>query len=150
MIRVAIVEDNPADRMQIEQHTRRFFAENEEAVQIYTFGNGIDFLEHYRAHYDVIFLDIEMPLMDGMETAEKIRKLDPYVILIFVTNMSQLALKAYEVNAYDFIVKPMVYSAFDFKMRKVKRIFGQTEKKICNAAGKRSIGKSIYGRYILY
>ena len=99
MIRVAIVEDNPADRMQIEQHTRRFFAENEEAVQIYTFGNGIDFLEHYRAHYDVIFLDIEMPLMDGMETAEKIRKLDPYVILIFVTNMSQLALKAYEVNA---------------------------------------------------
>ena len=141
MIRVAIVEDNPADRMQIEQHTRRFFAENEEAVQIYTFGNGIDFLEHYRAHYDVIFLDIEMPLMDGMETAEKIRKLDPYVILIFVTNMSQLALKAYEVNAYDFIVKPMVYSAFDFKMRKVKRILDKRKRKFVMLPVKGALAK---------
>ena len=70
-----------------------------------------------------------MPLMDGMETAEKIRKLDPYVIIIFVTNMSQLALKAYEVNAYDFMVKPLNYPAFDFKMKKVQRILEKKKKK---------------------
>ena len=73
--------------------------------------------------FDIIFLDIEMPTLGGMPTAERIRLLDPDVVLIFVTNMAQYAIRGYEVDALDFVLKPVSYYQFSTKLdRALQRI----------------------------
>jgi DNA-binding LytR/AlgR family response regulator len=63
-------------------------------------------------------MDIDMPHMNGMVAAEKLREIDPSVMLIFVTNLAQFAIKGYEVSAYDFIVKPVSYYDFSMKLKR--------------------------------
>ncbi len=60
-----------------------------------------------------------MPGIDGMEAAHRLRRLDQKVILVFVTNMASYAVKGYEVNATDYIVKPVYYGDFELKLKRV-------------------------------
>lgn len=122
MIRIAVVEDESQCREQFCGFINRFARETDTSVQISTFENGLQLVNNYKPEFDVIFLDIQMPVFDGLETAQHIRKIDQEVILIFVTNMAQYAIKGYAVNAYDFIVKPVAYPAFEQKLRKVVHI----------------------------
>ena len=68
---------------------------------------------------DVITLDIEMPRMDGMEAASQIRKTNSSAIIIFITSLAQYAYKGYEVEALDYMVKPITYATFSLRMQKV-------------------------------
>lgn len=117
-MRVAIVEDDGEQARRIAEYVDRFARESGEACTSIVFSNGMDFISDYEAKYDLILLDIEMPMMDGMTMAEKLREMDGYVAIIFVTNMAQYAVRGYSVNALDFIVKPVEYSLFAAKMRK--------------------------------
>ena len=83
--------------------------------------NRLNFVEDYDGNLDVIFLDIEMPHMDGMTAAKKIREKDQALGIVFVTNMAQYAIHGYEVNAIDFIVKPVSYYVFTDKLNKAIR-----------------------------
>lgn len=76
------------------------------------------FIEQYRPDYDLIFLDIQMPGLNGMEAATALRKKDSSVLLVFVTNMAQYAVRGYDVNAAGFILKPVSYYDFLMRMRK--------------------------------
>ena len=129
MIRIAIVEDDGNYRKQLREFTTRFSRETDIALDVSEFSNGIQLTESYKAAYDVIFMDIQMPLLDGLETARRVRQLDQDVILIFVTNMDQYALRGYEVNAYDFVVKPLAYPVFEQKLKKVARILDRRPSK---------------------
>ena len=73
-------------------------------------------MDPYRPGFDIIFLDIEMPTLGGMPTAERIRQVDPDVVLVFVTNMAQYAIRGYEVDALDFVLKPVSYYQFSTKL----------------------------------
>ncbi len=59
-----------------------------------------------------------MPMMDGIETSYRLRKIDKRVALLFVTNMAQCAIKGYEVDAIDFMVKPVNYFNFSIKLKR--------------------------------
>lgn len=89
----------------------------------------MNFLDEYDGNLDVVFMDIEMPHLDGIETAKKNRQKAPSLGIVFVTNMAQYAIKGYEVNAIDFIVKPVEYFVFTDKLKKAIRFSDRNREK---------------------
>lgn len=120
MIRVAIVEDETEIREQLMGYVQRYTRQYGTAFEVKTFADGLEILEDYRPAYDLILLDIEMKHLDGMETARRIRELDPEVMLVFITNMAQYAIKGYAVGALDYVLKPVPYFAFSQQLQKVE------------------------------
>lgn len=120
MIRVAIVEDEAEIQEQLMGYVQRYTRQYGTAFEVKTFADGLEILEDYRPAYDLILLDIEMKHLDGMETARRIRELDPEVMLVFITNMAQYAIKGYAVGALDYVLKPVPYFAFSQQLQKVE------------------------------
>ena len=126
MIRVAIVEDDAEVQGVLQEYVRRYTRQYGTEFEVTVFADGVDILEDYRAVYDIIFLDVEMKHLDGMETARRIRELDSDVLLIFITNMAQYAIRGYAVGALDYVLKPVPYFAFSQQLQKA---LGQLEKR---------------------
>ena len=99
-------------------YLEQFGSAEGETFDVSLFKDAFSFLEEYRPEYDVIFMDIMMPGMDGMQAAAKLRQRDGNAVLIFVTSMAQFAVKGYAVDAFDYIVKPVRYQNFEMKMKK--------------------------------
>lgn len=118
MIKVAVVEDEKVSAEMLSGFISDYGKANNEQFSVTYFPDAVSLLENYRPIYDILFMDIMMPDLDGMTAAGKIREKDTRVIIIFVTNMSQFAVKGYEVNALDFIVKPLSYYDFCMKMKR--------------------------------
>ena len=112
MIRIAIAEDDFACAQQIRQYLYDFGRETERSFQITFYDNGEDLVEHYQAQFDLLLLDIEMPFINGMDAARYIRRMDQRVIIIFITSLAQYAIQGYEVQALDYILKPVEYFSF--------------------------------------
>lgn len=115
---VAIVEDDETAQTTLISYFQRFESEHKVHIKTSTFTDGDGILFEYTADYDIIFLDIEMRRLDGMETAKKIREIDTEVILIFITNMSQYAVQGYQFDAMSFLLKPVPYFAFSKEMER--------------------------------
>ena len=107
MIRIGIVDDEKQERDQLKQALARFGAENGTELNVQEFDCAAVYLAAQDRDFDILYLDIDMPQMSGMELAEKIRETDQDVILIFCTNLQQFALNGYSVGALGFIVKPI-------------------------------------------
>ena len=123
MIRIAMVEDEAAVREQLMGYVQRYTRQYGTEFSVTEFADGVDILENYRPVYDIVFLDVEMKHLDGMETARRIRALDADVVLIFITNMAQYAIKGYAVGALDYVLKPVSYGAFCTKLsRAIQRV----------------------------
>lgn len=118
MIRVAIVEDDPQVQQQLVEYLRRYERQFGRMFELALFSDGDEIVSDYRPMYDIILLDIQMKRMDGMAAAEAIRKVDPDVMLIFITNMAQFAIRGYAVDALDYILKPVPYFAFSQQLQK--------------------------------
>ena len=116
---VAIVEDEKKEAEKLEKLLRRSFDGVGQLCKIKTFLSAVTFCEQYRADYDVIFFDIEMPDMTGMEAARFVRERDEKAVIVFVTNMIQCAVEGYTVNAFDFIVKPINEGSFAIKFDRI-------------------------------
>ena len=112
MIRIGIVDDEKQERDQLKQALARFGAENGTELNVQEFDCAEVYLAAQDRDFDILYLDIDMPQMSGMELAEKIRETDQDVILIFCTNLQQFALNGYSVGALGFIVKPIQWYSF--------------------------------------
>lgn len=116
MIRVAIVEDDKRAVMNLEAQLKEYQSGREIKFQIESYQNAIRFLDQYRMGFDIIFMDIDMPYIDGMEAARQLRKIDENVVLVFVTSLAQYAVQGYDVGAMDFLVKPVKYKVLEQKL----------------------------------
>jgi len=131
MLKAAIVEDESKQLKEFTSQLQRYASEKGQEINVSCFSNAITFLEGYKPLYDVIFMDIQMPYLDGMSAAEKLRRLDTETPLIFVTNMAQMAVRGYDVAAFDFIVKPVRYASLSMKMdRLLKSLSLRQEDKV--------------------
>lgn len=119
MIRIAIVEDETSASDLLIDYLNKYANEKKEKFEIKVYSSSLMFLNEYKNNFDIVFMDIELPDGNGLETIRKIRQLDNDVIVIFVTNMAQYAVKGYEVRAFDFIVKPVTYYNFSVKLENV-------------------------------
>lgn len=129
MIRVAVVEDDPGYRRELLDYLGRYAEASGEKLTIKTFSDGDEIAIGYRAQYDIILMDIQMNYMDGMTAAEEIRKLDSEVVILFITNCQQYAIKGYAVDALDYVLKPISYYAFYQRMdRAVNRLQRRSRK----------------------
>lgn len=123
MINLAIVEDEDSYAQQLTEFVTRFQKESGNTFRITRFKDGDEITNGYRGQFDVILMDIEMKLMDGMTAAEEIRKLDQEVVIMFITNMTNYAIRGYQVDALDYVLKPVSYFAFSQKLdRAISRI----------------------------
>ena len=118
MIHIAVVEDEKLFAEQILNFIRKYEKENNRQIKVTAYSDGEDIVEDYKGEYDIILMDIQMRFMDGMTAAEKIRSLDDEVIIMFITNMIQYAVRGYEVDAMDYVVKPVEYFSFSQKLDK--------------------------------
>ncbi|MBQ1993566.1 MAG: response regulator transcription factor [Lachnospiraceae bacterium] len=77
-------------------------------IMVYLFRDGRKLLDSVRkTKYDLIILDIEMPSLDGLSVARKLRELGEQTALVFLTSHVEYALKGYEVNALRYLTKPV-------------------------------------------
>ena len=123
MRNIAIVEDEDLAAQALIDHIKQYEAQTGQSFQIFRFANGADFLQDYRAVYAVVFLDVQMPKMNGLETALQLRRCDKNVSIIFITNLVQYALKGYEVDAVSYLIKPVSYYDFSMKFKKALDIY---------------------------
>lgn len=132
MIRVAIVEDQEQEQRHIQECLDYLAQQEQVRFDVRVFDRGDQFLFNYTPDYDIVLMDIEMPGQSGLETARALRRVDPSVILIFVTALAQYALQGYDVDAMSYIVKPVSRQDFAMKLtRAVHRTSGRAESKIC-------------------
>jgi len=132
MYKIAIVEDMPSESARLTALLRRYADETENQFYIMSYQSGQAFLDRYDGSCDLVLMDIQMTPLDGMETARCLRGFDDRVILIFVTNMAQYALQGYEVEALDFLVKPVEYPVIRRLLDRVlPRIRPAPSEKLC-------------------
>ena len=122
MINIAIIEDDDISAKTLQDYLAYYQKQNNVQFNIKRFCDAVSFLSEYRSLYDIIFMDIELPNLNGMDAALKLREFDKESVLIFVTNMAQFAVKGYEAGALDFMVKPINYQDFSLKMSKAINI----------------------------
>ena len=107
MLQVGLCDDEPVLLDTLEEKVRRCFSENLIFAEIQAFTGGQNLL--YEAEdgkrFDLLLLDIEMPGMDGLELASRLRQLLPDALLIFITSHVEFALDAYELSTFRYIPK---------------------------------------------
>lgn len=118
MVTVYFVEDQKEDQELLTCYLERFEKENAMRFDLRPFTSAALFLSQYKFDGDIIFMDIDMPGLNGFDASVELRKNDSRSVLIFLTNLQQYAIKGYSVNAFDFIAKPLSYYQFSTLMRR--------------------------------
>ena len=121
MFRIAIVEDEREYSEQLSGYISRYALGQDFSYDIALFSDGITFLTMYQPIYDIVFMDVQMPHINGFEASQRLRELDPTVRLVFVTRHTQFATSGYEVEASGFLVKPVSYLSFFTLMDRLMR-----------------------------
>lgn len=131
MLRIAIVDNDPAAVDQMMTYVRRYARSAGIDVYLDSFDRADKFLSQRKSIYDIIFMEIELPGLNGMEAAKRLRKIDSDVVLVFVSANARYAIRGYEVDALDFVLKPFNFYTFSMKLeRSIQRVRPQTGQSI--------------------
>jgi two-component system LytT family response regulator len=115
-LRVAIVDDEELARAVVREH----LAAHRDVAVVAECANGLEAIEAVASHApDVVFLDVQMPRLTGFETLEL---LEPRPAVVFVTAFDRFALKAFEVHAVDYLLKPFSRERFDAALARARAL----------------------------
>ena len=118
MIRIAICDDEKHMSDQIGAFVSDFFRKKNREISLRMFSSGEELLS-YNGQIDILFLDIQMKDMDGMETARRLRADKFRGFLVFITVLKEMVFQSFEVQAYDYLVKPIDEKQFGKTMERL-------------------------------
>ena len=118
MIRIAICDDEKHMSDHIRSMVLNFFRKKNREISLRMFSGGEELLS-YNGQIDILFLDIQMKDMDGMETARKLRADKFRGFLVFITVLKEMVFQSFEVQAYDYLVKPVGDKQFEKTMERL-------------------------------
>lgn len=117
LYRIMILEDEAVHAQRIASLLQRYLERHPDVqFEITHFSNSLRLRTDYCCNADLIFMDIQMSGMNGIQTARQIRKIDPRVMIIFTTALAQYAIEGYSVQAFDYILKPLEYPVLEAKL----------------------------------
>lgn len=129
MLKIAIVEDDQKTSSEIIKLCERYFAEKGRKIFVQSFSDGMNFISDFHGDFDIVLLDIDMPLMNGLATARKLRESDDRCAIIFITNLTQYVLKGYEVAALGYLLKPVSFDKLRKTLDQAVKTVDKTQKK---------------------
>lgn len=121
MIHIAVCDDEKDFAAHLNELLERYAAETGEDIKVTVYYDGMELIEKYDTSIDLIFLDIQMKLVNGLRTAEHIRRMDENVSIIFLTTLTQYGLEGYKYRADNYIVKPMKYVRLKAEMEQWRK-----------------------------
>lgn len=116
MYQIVICDDDQSFIQDLKINLERYAADTGREFCFFEFHDGIELLENYQPDFDLIFMDIKMEKLNGLKTAEEIRKTDSTVGLFFLTSLSQYVWKGYEYGAINYLLKPMKYGRLKMEL----------------------------------
>lgn len=124
MLRIAICDDETDARDALRFQLEKILIEDaEEIVYEFSLGtNAASWLANHPGEIDLLFLDVEMKGLNGMETAKKIRTFDEQVVIVFVTGYADYVFDGYHVGALDYLMKPVAED-------KLRQLIGRVREK---------------------
>ena len=113
-MRVAVIDDESIFRMQLKMMVEKLSTGKTIPLEVEEFASGSDFIEALSSRrYDIVFMDIYMPDMDGIETAKKLRELTARTFLVFMTASDGHYPDAFSLHAFDYVTKPFTIDRID-------------------------------------
>lgn len=109
MLHIAICDDEQRFVDHLTGLIRQYAAETSEEIKVTPYYDGLELIEKYNPTVDLIFLDIQMKIINGLRTAERVRQRDEKVGIIFLTTLTQYGLEGYKYHAANYIIKPIKY-----------------------------------------
>ncbi len=132
-IKIIIVDDDDQDLQSLTVAIEKFSRDYKVEFDLSVYHDSVKFVQNVQnVTADIIFLDIYMPNMTGMEVAHKLREVNQSIHIIFYTNMAQYAVEGYSVNAMDFLLKPIQYDGLKRALnRAVLAIENTIKRNVC-------------------
>jgi DNA-binding LytR/AlgR family response regulator len=124
-IRIAIAEDETATRQMLQTHLASF--SNIDVVA--TVNNGRELLETFeQINPSAVFLDVEMPELDGLSAAAALKEKNKYIYIVFVTGYPKYAADAFQLEAVDYLVKPVTKEHLERAVGRIEKYIGLRNK----------------------
>ena len=123
MLNIVLLEDDNDQAERLTQMLVKYAEAHPDFSYTFTrYDRSIPLLTEYKCDTDILFLDIQVPDLLGMEVAKRIRSMDTNVMIIFITMLTQYAIEGYSVGAFDYVLKPVRYDEFSTKMDRARRM----------------------------
>ena len=139
-MRVAVVDDNAADRLWLAGELKDLLARRRLEGTVTAFAGGEAFLAAARRErFGLVFLDIYMEGLEGVETARRLREFDPDCLLVFSTSSRDHALDGYRVHAVQYLVKPYTAAELEELFTLLERLFPAPERYVELRSGRQTV-----------
>lgn len=123
---VLLVDDEPLQLMRLEKAVKE--AMNDD--NIFSYGNPLEaFLKAKEMPIDLAFLDIEMPGLNGIQLAKRLKNLNPEINIVFVTAYDQYALEAHRIHASGYVSKPVSKAKVEEELKNLRNPIPLSKKK---------------------
>lgn len=157
-LRIAVCDDYDNDRKMISEHILSYAGQHLLDIEIAAFQSGEALLDSFSQHpFQMVFLDIYLEGISGVETAFKIREKDENCIIIFVSTSPDFRAEGFEVGAVHYLIKPAAYEGVETALNRCRRLFEEAEKcfeitverRIVKVRTREVLYAEVYGKTVL-
>ncbi len=126
---IAVCDDSSEDQKKLVTYLSQYAEKQMFDIKINSFDNGEDLISAFQKYaYKIIFLDIYMDGLTGIDTAFKIRESDENCMIIFTTTSPDFRAEGFEVGAVHYLLKPLTYSGVETALNRCVKYFADSAK----------------------